>query len=355
MTSQTKATILEQHRANGYLNTSVPAPMVQNAHDLSAEEALFPVDEQIIAASSGAMEEGHTHYVPVPGIEPLREALASYLDGGYEPGNVLVTAGMQEARFLTTQLIGGQFGHIGVPSVVHPGVGKALGVRPMTVNAIASDSTRYLPTVDAVRETLEGGSKLVYLESPSRLTGAAYTEDEVAALANLLTEHEAAVIWDQGFAPWGEAVPSIAGQTDRVAVIGEAFPGMGLASWYIGYIAAPEDWIAPMQSQKQIMAICTSTASQYAALEASKLYKEAHSISALQEQRTALADLAVQSGLTVIGSDVANVIAVEMPSGKVQKLADAGYTVADGGDFGAPGVFRLLVSAAAQDALKQLI
>ncbi|MEM6530820.1 MAG: hypothetical protein AAF653_21160, partial [Chloroflexota bacterium] len=121
MTSQTRQKILDAHQSNTSLLTPAPDPMMHNMHDMGAEEMQFPLDEQIIATSSGAMEAGHTHYVPVPGIPELREAIATHLSADYESGHVLVTAGMQEARFLTIQLIGKDAGGVAIPALSTPG------------------------------------------------------------------------------------------------------------------------------------------------------------------------------------------------------------------------------------------
>ena len=95
-----------------------------------------------------------------------------------------------------------------------------------------------------------------------------------------------------------------------------------------------------MQSQKQIMAICTSTAAQYAALEASKLYAEA------QPSRLARLKAARQSSVDALGAAVipgaaANILAVRTPNAKA---AAARLQATDGADFGAPDVLRLTVS-----------
>ena len=128
MASQTKADILAGHAANTALNTPIPAQVAQHEKDLAADGMRRPLDERIIAASAEALEAGQTHYVDVPGIAPLRSAIADYLNGDtaarYESGNIIVTAGVQEARFLTIQKIGEQFDGIGIPAVAHPGVQK---------------------------------------------------------------------------------------------------------------------------------------------------------------------------------------------------------------------------------------
>jgi aspartate/methionine/tyrosine aminotransferase len=178
----------------------------------------------------------------------------------------------------------------------------------------------------------------------------------------MMADSDAGVIWDQGFGPWSDAtsLAAVDGMAARTALIGEGFPGMGLASWYISYIAAPEDWVAPMQKQKQIMAICTATASQYAALEASNLADESQSAhrQRLAGVREELVTLAEAAGMEVVGEGTACVLALR-PTNKaaaMAKLAEAGYALADGADFGAPDLMRLTVTTdgSPQAALKLL-
>ena len=172
-----------------------------------------------------------------------------------------------------------------------------------------------------------------------------------------------AAVWDQGLAVWLDgdycSLASIEASPAQVATIGEAWPGMGLASWFIAYVAAPEDQVPAMQSQKQIMAICTSTAAQYAALEASSLFDEAQGrqLAQLSKLRRNIAQRAGELHLDVIAGDAANVLALRSPESTeaaIAQLRQAGYEVANGDLFGAPDVIRLNVSAATVDALQAL-
>ena len=150
-------------------------------------------------------------------------------------------------------------------------------------------------------------------------------------------------------------------ETARTAVLGEAWPGMGLAGWFIGYIAAPTAWIAPMQSQKQIMAICTSTAAQYAALEASRLYAEAHRkhLRQLDGFKSALLELANEAKLDVVAGDAVNILALRLPgqpaAAVIAQMRRAGFEAADGGLFGAPDVIRLNVGSSTAQAIHKLV
>ena len=368
MSSQNKSRLLSQHETNNDLNTPLLGQTMQNAKDLGADDIFSPLDERIIAAASEAMEAGETHYVDVPGIAPLRAAVAEFLNdstgAAYQSGNIVVTAGAQESRFLTIQKIGELYDSIGVPAVVHPGVRKALGVRQRNVVSLPVDEARgYLPSLSGIADAVKAGCRLLVLESPSRLTGAAYSADEVEAIGKILNENDAAAIWDQGLAVWVDggcsSLAAQEGAPTRIATIGESWPGQGLASWFIAYIAAPEIWVSSMQSQKQIMAICTATASQYAALEAGGLFAEAQARQSAQliRQRADLLELARERNLKICAGDASNIIALRLSEGAdgaVARLRKAGFDAADGGLFGAPDVIRLSVSSAAAAALEAL-
>ena len=371
MVSQTKENFLAHHQANTDLNLALPHPMMHDANDLSADSMIAPLDEQIIASASQALEDGNTHYVDVPGIAPLRDAIAAYLNklygSEYATGNMIVTAGVQESRFLTIQKISENFDDaIAVPEVVHPGVLKVLGMRARQVTKIAVDSSQSaLASVESIQSALEAGTKLLYLESPSRLTGECYSQAVVADIANLAKANDATVLWDQGLAPWVDdsAYTSLLSQADMASnsvAIGEAFPGMGLASWFIGYIAAPEELVPAVQSQKQIMAICTSTATQFAALEASKLYATHHvqQQQYLGDMKRNLIAMAQEANLDVIDGQAANIFAIRVAGNKssvVSALNNAGFQVADGVDFGAADVIRLSVGQQTEHALSAIV
>ncbi len=370
MPSETKSKILMQHQANSQLNTPLLPQSMTNNYDLSADELTYPLDEEIIAASSEALEAGQTHYVDVPGIAPLREAIAQHLNSEmntqYKKENILITAGVQEARFLTIQKISEQYDSISVPEVVHPGVLKALGVRTRKVISLPIDLTQSaLPSLETIAKAIESGSRLLYLESPSRLTGEVYTDGEVAQISEMAIQHNVAIIWDQGLAVWVAdstycSLATLDTETTLTATIGEAMPGMGLANWFIGYIAAPQGWITPIQSQKQIMAICTSTASQYAALGASELFTETHSrqMKQLSDLKARLIQVAGEAHLDVIAGEAVNIFAIRLlpqnNTDTITKLRELGFDVADGTDFGAPHIIRLNVTGAAEEAIKKL-
>lgn len=331
-------------------------PMPTAPRDLRGDHPVAPLDPMVAEAAARALESGQTHYVDVPGIAPLRDATARLIaeqGATCRPANVMITAGAQEARFLALQILGDAAGPLVLPDVVHPGVRQALGVRAVATMTVTTDPERgMLISPEALGAALAAGGRLIYLEAPVRLTGATYGQEEWAVIAALAAEHDASIIVDQGLAPWADG-PSAASALAsaglaRTALIGELLPGQGLQSWQVGYIAADEAWLPPLQSQKQIMAICTSTAAQYAALEAMEGAAGARESlrPQLLERAAAARAAAAARGLRPLPGAAGTVIAIRPPDGAATQaaLAAQGYSVADGGAFGAPGVLRLAVS-----------
>ncbi|NLE76683.1 MAG: aminotransferase class I/II-fold pyridoxal phosphate-dependent enzyme, partial [Chloroflexi bacterium] len=258
-TSKTKQGILARHIANELL--LAPALPVAPGHpkDLSVEQPTMPIDPAVADYVTPALYGGETHYVDVPGMAPLRQALAAAMQGAgllsVEAANVLVSAGMQETRYLAIQILGELLGPVALPQVVHPGARKALGIRPLraTEPLPCDAAVGYLPTLAGIRKALAGGAKVLYLESPVRLSGAMFDAVAVAEIATLAREHGAAVIWDQGLAPWVKGYVSLwnePGMDKQAVLIGEAFPGVGLESWFIGYVVTNAEWFDRFRRDK---------------------------------------------------------------------------------------------------------
>jgi aspartate/methionine/tyrosine aminotransferase len=146
---------------------------------------------------------------------------------------------------------------------------------------------------------------------------------------------------------------------ERTAVVGEAWPGKGLESLRIGYVGtANDDWFDPMESQKQVLSICTSTPSQYAALEIGSDFPETHppQREELAGKREAAVAKARNIGVQPLPGDAATLLALPLSSAQRDRWTDAGVDFVDGDAFGAPEAVRVAVTAdgTTTDAIGQL-
>ena len=80
---------------------------------LEIGEPDFPTAPHIVAAAVEALHAGATHYVPAPGIPPLRAAVAAFLEL-HRPGlrvtpdRVVVTPGAKPIMFFTILALAGE-------------------------------------------------------------------------------------------------------------------------------------------------------------------------------------------------------------------------------------------------------
>ena len=357
-TSQSRQEAVARLSSNAWLQLPDYAAPPRTAHDLSGDQPTRSLSAEAQAFAVNALENGETHYADVPGITPLREKAAAWQNAvlgheRYSGDHILVTASLQEARFLSLQILGELFGGVALAEVAHPGVLKAAATRALKVTRVpVSETLGLLPEPQAWQAALDAGARLLFIESPSRLTGAAYAEDDLRAISAAAKAYDAAIIWDQGLAPWlpaAERQASVAafGASERVAVLGELWPGLGLESWRIGYIAAPTAWIEAMRVQKQIMSICTNTAVQYAALQVAESFEPfvratQPGLASLREQ---LVEQVAHGPVQVLPGAAATIVAVRVPD-MAQALSDldkADYAVAEGTAFGAPGLLRIAI------------
>jgi aspartate/methionine/tyrosine aminotransferase len=205
---------------------------------------------------------------------------------------------------------------------------------------------------------LPAGVKVLYLESPSRLTGACYEKRELEEIVEHCRKQGVSIILDSGLHPW------IAGPCDSAAaalqiddsifMIGEAWPGAGIDELHIGYILASQDMVKKIAVQKQVISICTSAPSQNAAIAVAGDYgkRREQTVADLKQTRVALESRLKDAGAEIVSSPVVNFIACKANPAVQSKLEAAKVLYTDSSCFGKPGLIQLPVSEQSVDALR---
>ena len=306
----------------------------------------FPDD--LIENVAAALKAGMTHYVDVAGIPELRALIAQQVSTptlNVSAEQVLITAGIQEARFLTLQVIASEQQHVIFPEVVHPGVSNAVTLRPVATRTLPVDNDSLLVPVDVVNKALSQ-ENAVFLENPGRFSGATYTADELKTIANAAANSDSVMIWDQGLAPWSNDATSVLGCIDslqKTTVIADIQPGFGLENLQLGFVVSSKENIAAMTSLKQVMSICTSTISQLSAIE---LIKQSTSQANLYDQLKQKHDEVLtnlnQQGYQTMQSDSVSTIAFH----GVTNDANSDPFIKHGEGYGLPGCLSLTIHPA---------
>ncbi|MCH8555623.1 MAG: pyridoxal phosphate-dependent aminotransferase [Schleiferiaceae bacterium] len=271
------------------LNEPLTIGMARKSRELKAEgkdiislslgEPDFDVPEFIQEAAHQAITDNHSHYPPVAGIQPLREAIAKKLkrdnDLQYTANQIVVSTGAKQSIANAVLSLVNPGDEVIIPApywVTYIEIVKfADGVPVIIPTSIEND---FKITAEQLKKYITPKTKLMLFSSPCNPSGATYTKDELGSLAKVIAQKEDFyVIADEIYELiqfGGEhaslaAFPEVYNQTITVNGFSKGF---AMTGWRLGYMAAPE-WIA--QACDKVQGQFTSGAStivQHAAIAA---------------------------------------------------------------------------------------
>lgn len=225
-----------------------------------AGEPDMDTPEHIKAAAMGSLDAGFTKYTPSSGIPELREAIAEKLkrDNGldYEPSQIIVTCGAKHAcfnAFLATINPGDE---VLIPApywLSYPEMVKLAGGEPVIVPTTAENNYKITP--DLFREYTSPLTKMIVLNTPGNPTGTIYTENELAALVDVALDDDIQILSDEIYEKLvydGAKHVSVAGFSNEVyestIVVNGFSKPYAMTGWRLGYLAAPKNVAAKIDS-----------------------------------------------------------------------------------------------------------
>jgi len=311
--------------------------MISEGHDiteLTIGEHDIKTDTRILEAMHAAALGGATGYAMVPGIDDLRNAVATRLTArtGVPTtlDNVLITAGGQAALFAAFRAAldeGDTALYINPYYATYPGTIRSVGGVPKAVTAEADNG--FLPTFEAL-DAAAAGAKALLINSPNNPTGAVYGRDTLKAIAAVAKKHDLIVISDEVYDTqvWeGEhiSIRSLEGMAERTFVVGSMSKSHAMTGSRVGWLVGPDE------AMGHVLNLLTNTNygvagfTQRAALFALGLGEAFESeIGAPFQRRRALAQKALEGQ---------NAIRLSQPSGAMYLMLDIRATGLSGDDF----------------------
>ena len=265
--------------------------------NFSAGEPDFDTPEHIKAAAVEALRKGMTKYTDVKGIEPLREAITDMYrrehDLNYRKEDVLVSCGAKHSLYNLLQAVVNPGDEVVIPApywVSYADMALLAGGTPKLVRA--DEESGFRITARQLADALTPRTRVFFLNSPCNPTGAAYSKDELLALAVVLQKHDCLIFADdiyEKIAYDGFEVHNILtlcpALRERTVIINGVSKSYAMTGWRIGYALGPGDVIAGAgKIQSQSTSNPTSIA-QAAALEAVRGPQEAVSVMVREFQK----------------------------------------------------------------------
>lgn len=245
---------------------------------LEIGEPDFPTAPHIREAAAAALEAGHTHYVPAPGIPPLREGVAAFLERTgrmrVSPDRVVITPGAKPVMFFTILALAGPGDEVLYPDPGFPmyaSIASFAGATPVPVPLRESNAFR-IDTAELER-LITPRSKLLILNSPHNPCGSALTRDDCAAIAEIARRHDLVVLSDEVYWAIRYRGPHVSvldfdGMADRTVLLDGWSKTYAMTGWRLGFGVFPAWLVEPVTRLAINSVSCTSAFSQYAALAA---------------------------------------------------------------------------------------
>jgi aspartate/methionine/tyrosine aminotransferase len=246
---------------------------------LEIGEPDFATPSHVVEAAVRALEEGHTHYVPAPGIPELREAVAEFLERtgrmATSPDRVVVTPGAKPVLWYVLHAVCEEGDEVLVPDPAFPiyaSLASFVGATPVPVPLREEHGFRLDPS--ELASLVSDRTKLLIVSSPENPCGSALTREDVEAIASVAMEHDLLVLSDEIY--WAirydgrehASVLDVDGMADRTVLLDGWSKTFAMTGWRLGFGVFPEWLIEPVTRLVINSVSCTSAFGQHAAIAA---------------------------------------------------------------------------------------
>lgn len=341
---------------------------------LSQGEPDFDTPDNIKEAAARAMREGKTKYTDVDGIPELKDAICAKFqrENGleYKRSQINVSPGGKPVIFNAWMATLNPGDEVIIPApywVSYPDMALMCGATPVLVETRLEDGFKVRP--ETLAKAITPHTKWLLLNSPSNPSGAAYTADELKALAAVLLDYPQVMVLTDDmyehltyggfeFTTIAQAAPKLYDRTLTMNGVSKAY---SMTGWRIGYAGGPE-WL--IKAMANVMAQTTSnpcSISQWAAVEAlngpqdfiaknKKLFEGRRDLVVSMLNQTHGVRCPTPEGAFYVYPSIAELIGKKTPAGKVidndetfatELLEAECVALVHGGAFGLSPNFRI--------------
>lgn len=221
--------------------------------NLSVGEPDFNTPDHIKTAAKQAIDYNYSKYSPVAGYPDLRKAIVAKLKNenglDYTAAEISVSNGAKQCVCNAVMALVDDGDEVIIPApywVSYPQMVKLAGGNPVIVPAGFEQDFKM--TAQQLEAAITPKTRMLILCSPSNPTGSVYTAEELAALAEVILNHEdlfvlADEIYEHiNYTGKHASIASIPGMKERSIIINGVSKAYAMTGWRIGFAAAPE-WI----------------------------------------------------------------------------------------------------------------
>ncbi len=247
----------------------------KNAVNLGQGFPDFNCDPKLLDAVTAAMAAGHNQYPPMPGILPLREAIAAKIKAlyghDYDPQTeITITAGATQAIITAVLAVVRAGDEVIVLEPCYDSYAPNIDLAGGTVVRVPLTPGTFRPDFDKISAALTPRTRAIIVNTPHNPSATVWTEQEMRKLEELLAPTSVLLICDEVYEHMVYAgarhesaarFPGLAARSFIVSSFGKTYHVTG---WKVGYVAAPATLTAEFRKVHQFNVFTVNTPMQHA-------------------------------------------------------------------------------------------
>lgn len=247
--------------------------------DLSLGEPDFDTPEHIKQAAIQAINDNWTHYTPVPGYLDVREAVCTKLKRDnnldYKPEQIVLSTGAKQSLANALLTIVDDNEEVIIPTpywVTYSELVKIARGKVVEIRSTVENGFKIIPA--DLEAAITPNTKAFLFSSPCNPSGAVYSKEELAGLAEVFKKHpQIYIIADEiyeyiNYVGKHESIAQFDEIKDRVILVNGLSKGFAMTGWRLGYTASTDEIAKAMEKLQGQFSSATCSITQKATIAA---------------------------------------------------------------------------------------
>jgi aspartate aminotransferase len=220
--------------------------------DLSLGEPDFDTPQHIKDAAIKAINDNWSHYPPVAGFPDLREAICTKFKRDnnldYKPENIITSTGAKQSLANAILALVDEDDEVVIPTPYWVTYSELVKIaRGKVVEIHTTTDSGFKINAQELEDAITPRTRLFLFSSPCNPSGAVYSREELASLAEVFRKYpDVYIISDEiyeyiNFVGKHESIAQFTDIKDRVIIVNGLSKGFAMTGYRLGYIAAHVD------------------------------------------------------------------------------------------------------------------
>lgn len=225
--------------------------------DVTLGQPNFPTPQYIKDACIQAIQDGHTGYADYSGIPILKEEIIKKIkrDTGmeYGPDEILATTGVAQGCFVSLMAFLNPGDEVILPDPVYFIYDNCANIAGAEIKKYTlREENEFQVDIEELKSLVTEKTKMMVIVSPSNPLGASLTTENLEQIAKIAIENDLIVVTDEIYDmlvyedPKPVSIATLPGMRERTIVLNGFSKSFSMTGWRLGWAAAPEAMIDPM-------------------------------------------------------------------------------------------------------------